>query len=70
MLVISVSDHGPGFSPEMLERFGRPHQSSKGAGHGVRLFVAAHDGEAARPSRDQELAGARPLHASRARARG
>lgn len=39
MLVLTVRDHGPGFPPEMLRHFGQPHRSSKGAGHGVGLFL-------------------------------
>ncbi|MBI0537763.1 sensor histidine kinase [Roseomonas sp. KE2513] len=38
-LVLAVRDHGPGFSPEMLRHFGQPYRSSKGAGHGVGLFL-------------------------------
>ena len=39
MLVLAVRDHGPGFSPEMLRHFGQPYRSSKGAGHGLGLFL-------------------------------
>ncbi|UXH77358.1 ATP-binding protein [Roseateles amylovorans] len=40
-LVICVQDHGPGFPSEMLERFGKPYQSSKGRpGGGLGLFLA------------------------------
>lgn len=39
MLSLTVRDHGPGFSPEMLRHFGQPYRSSKGAGHGVGLFL-------------------------------
>ena len=39
MLVLAVRDHGPGFPPEMLRHFGQPYRSSKGAGHGVGLFL-------------------------------
>ena len=39
MLVLTVRDHGSGFSPEMLRHFGQPYRSSKGAGHGVGLFL-------------------------------
>ncbi|MBO9689996.1 ATP-binding protein [Roseateles chitosanitabidus] len=40
-LVLRVRDRGPGFLPEMLERFGKPYQSSKGrAGGGLGLFLA------------------------------
>jgi two-component system sensor histidine kinase RegB len=40
-LRLSVQDEGPGFAPAMLERFGKPYQSSKGrAGGGLGLFLA------------------------------
>ena len=39
MLVLTVRDHGPGFAPEMLRNLGQPYRSSKGAGHGVGLFL-------------------------------
>lgn len=39
MFVLSVRDQGPGFSPAALQHFGQPYQSSKGAGHGVGLFL-------------------------------
>jgi two-component system, sensor histidine kinase RegB len=40
-LVLRVQDEGPGFAPAMLERFGKPYQSSKGrAGGGLGLFLA------------------------------
>jgi len=42
MLAITVRDHGPGFSDAMLAQFGRPYQSSKGAGHGVGLFLVTN----------------------------
>lgn len=39
-LILEVSDHGPGFAPEMLERFGQPYRSTKGqAGRGLGLFL-------------------------------
>jgi two-component system, sensor histidine kinase RegB len=39
-LVLQVRDRGPGFLPEMLERFGKPYQSSKGRpGGGLGLFL-------------------------------
>lgn len=41
-LVISIIDWGPGFPPEQLRQLGRLYQSSKGAGHGVGLFLAAN----------------------------
>lgn len=40
-LVLRVRDRGPGFAPGMLERFGKPYQSSKGRpGSGLGLFLA------------------------------
>jgi len=40
-VVLCVRDDGPGFEPEMLERIGKPYQSSKGApGRGLGLFLA------------------------------
>lgn len=42
MLVIAVRDRGPGFAPAMLANFGKPYQSSKGAGHGVGLFLVTN----------------------------
>jgi two-component system sensor histidine kinase RegB len=40
-LQLRVQDEGPGFAPAMLERFGKPYQSSKGrAGGGLGLFLA------------------------------
>ena len=42
-LVLRVQDEGPGFAPAMLERFGKPYQSSKGrAGGGLGLFLAVN----------------------------
>jgi two-component system sensor histidine kinase RegB len=41
-LVIAVSDRGPGFADAQLATIGTPYQSSKGAGHGVGLFLAAN----------------------------
>ncbi|WP_101674858.1 ATP-binding protein [Alloalcanivorax mobilis] len=39
-LVLTVLDRGPGFAPDMLERLGRPYQSSKGRpGGGLGLFL-------------------------------
>ena len=39
-LVLEVSDHGPGFAPDMLRELGRPYQSSKGRqGGGLGLFL-------------------------------
>lgn len=40
-LTLCVQDRGPGFLPEILERFGTPYQSSKGKpGRGLGLFLA------------------------------
>ncbi|WP_202841413.1 ATP-binding protein [Luteimonas saliphila] len=42
-LVLRVSDDGPGFAPDMLDRIGKPYQSSKGApGRGLGLFLAVN----------------------------
>jgi len=42
-LVIQVQDRGPGFSAEMLERFGKPYQSSKDKpGRGLGLFLSVN----------------------------
>lgn len=42
-LSLSVLDDGPGFSAEMLERFGNPYQSSKGQpGRGMGLFLSVN----------------------------
>jgi two-component system, sensor histidine kinase RegB len=42
-LVLIVQDRGPGFAPEMLERFGTPYQSSKGKpGGGLGLFLSVN----------------------------
>ncbi|WP_407178656.1 ATP-binding protein [Bradyrhizobium sp. STM 3562] len=42
-LVLSVSDRGPGFAPEMLAQLGKPYQSSKGrAGGGLGLFLVVN----------------------------
>lgn len=40
-LIITIRDDGPGFSPAELSSLGKPHQSSKGDGHGLGLFLAA-----------------------------
>ena len=40
-LEISVADAGPGFSPAQLAAVGKPLQSTKGAGRGLGLFLAA-----------------------------
>ncbi|WP_374525888.1 ATP-binding protein [Sphingopyxis sp.] len=40
MAVIEISDRGPGFSGEMISRFGQPYSSTKGrAGGGLGLFL-------------------------------
>ncbi len=42
-LVLSISDRGPGFGPEMLAQLGKPYQSSKGrAGGGLGLFLVVN----------------------------
>lgn len=41
-LVIAVTDRGRGFAEGQLATVGRPYQSSKGAGHGMGLFLAAN----------------------------
>ena len=41
-LVVSITDEGAGFPPSRLASVGRLYQSSKGAGHGVGLFLAAN----------------------------
>lgn len=42
-LRLSVRDRGPGFAPEMLERLGKPYQSSKGRpGSGLGLFLVVN----------------------------
>ena len=42
-LSLVVSDHGPGFAPEVLERLGRPYTSTKdGAGRGLGLFLVTN----------------------------
>jgi two-component system, sensor histidine kinase RegB len=39
-LVLSVTDRGPGFAPEMLSHIGKPYQSTKGSsGSGLGLFL-------------------------------
>jgi two-component system sensor histidine kinase RegB len=42
MLAIAVRDRGAGFSPEALALVGKLNQSTKGAGHGVGLFLASN----------------------------
>ena len=40
MAVIEIADRGPGFSAEMIERFGQPYSSTKGRpGGGLGLFL-------------------------------
>jgi Signal transduction histidine kinase len=42
-LVVTVSDQGPGFAPEMLPRVGQPYASTKGRdGGGLGLFLVAN----------------------------
>ena len=42
-LVLSISDRGPGFAPEMLAQLGKPYQSSKGRpGGGLGLFLVVN----------------------------
>jgi two-component system sensor histidine kinase RegB len=42
-LVLSVSDRGPGFAPEMLSQLGKPYQSTKGSpGSGLGLFLGVN----------------------------
>jgi two-component system sensor histidine kinase RegB len=42
-LVLTVTDNGPGFAPEMLAQFGKPYQSSKGRpGCGLGLFLVVN----------------------------
>jgi two-component system sensor histidine kinase RegB len=42
-LLLAISDDGPGFPEEMLERLGKPYQSSKGrAGRGLGLFLVVN----------------------------
>ncbi len=42
-LVLTVSDDGPGFVPDMLEQIGKPYQSTKGRlGGGLGLFLVVN----------------------------
>lgn len=41
-LAIVVDDNGPGFAADVLALIGRPYQSTKGAGHGLGLFLATN----------------------------
>ena len=43
MLVLAVTDSGPGFAPEMLKQIGKPYRSSKGKpGGGLGLFLVVN----------------------------
>lgn len=42
MLAIAVRDWGEGFTPEALAQLGKLFQSTKGAGHGLGLFLAVN----------------------------
>jgi two-component system, sensor histidine kinase RegB len=42
MLAIVVRDYGPGFDPGALAHVGKLYQSTKGAGHGLGLFLATN----------------------------
>jgi two-component system sensor histidine kinase RegB len=43
LLVLTVSDAGPGFAPQMLAQLGKPYQSSKGSpGRGLGLFLVVN----------------------------
>lgn len=43
VLTVTVTDHGPGFSPDVLEQLGRPYQSTKGRlGGGLGLFLVVN----------------------------
>lgn len=42
MAIIAVHDRGPGFAPDALATVGKLYQSTKGAGHGLGLFLAAN----------------------------
>lgn len=42
MLAIVVRDYGPGFDPEALAHVGELYRSTKGAGHGLGLFLATN----------------------------
>lgn len=42
-LILSIADEGPGFSPEMMKRLGKPYESSKGRpGGGLGLFLSVN----------------------------
>jgi Signal transduction histidine kinase len=43
VLVLTITDSGPGFQPEMLNQLGKPYQSSKGRpGAGLGLFLVSN----------------------------
>jgi two-component system sensor histidine kinase RegB len=42
MLTIAIRDAGPGFPAKALDDVGKLYQSTKGAGHGLGLFLAAN----------------------------
>jgi two-component system sensor histidine kinase RegB len=42
MAIITVRDRGPGFAPDALATIGKLYQSTKGAGHGLGLFLATN----------------------------
>ena len=42
-MTLRVQDEGPGFTPQMLQRFGKPYESSKGRpGGGLGLFLSVN----------------------------
>lgn len=41
-LIVAVVDRGPGFPDAQFATIGKPYQSSKGAGHGLGLFLATN----------------------------
>lgn len=42
LAIIAVRDRGPGFAPDALATVGKLYQSTKGAGHGLGLFLATN----------------------------
>jgi two-component system sensor histidine kinase RegB len=40
MLQVAVTDRGPGFAPQVLERFGEPFVSARSGGRGLGLYLA------------------------------
>lgn len=42
LAIIAVRDRGPGFGPDALAAVGKLYQSTKGAGHGLGLFLATN----------------------------